>query len=244
MVTMLDYISRVPSLMEKILQHAQENFSRVFTAYSPSAIDEICLIGSGSSFNAASTARYLAEKAANVRVTVALPNEFLHAYSVRNPHALYVFISQTGSSTLTREALRHVKEKKLMNAAVSENADTSIAKAADAFIDMGCGHEEYGIRTIGYSTTVLTLMLLGMELGRRRGTLQQDEYKALVDQARAVSARIPAVIEATQRWMDRAKRKIMRSSFIAFTGTGALYGVAMEAAVKMWEAPQFPSAGY
>lgn len=37
---------------------------------------------------------------------------------------------------------------------------------------------------------------------------------------------------------------IMRSSFIAFTGTAALYGVAMEGAVKVWEAPQYPSAGY
>ena len=36
----------------------------------------------------------------------------------------------------------------------------------------------------------------------------------------------------------------MRSRFIAFTGAGTLYGVAMEAAVKTWEAPQYPSAGY
>lgn len=244
MVTMLDCIGRVPSLLEKLLQHAQKNFVEVFAAYPPAEIDEICLIGSGSSFNAASTARYLAERAAKVRVTVVLPNEFLHAYSVRNPNALYVFISQTGTATLTREALRYVKEKKLMNAAVSEGPDTPIAQEAGAFIDMGCGHEEYGIRTIGYSATVLTLMLLGMELGKRRGTLQQDKYQVLVEQASAVIGGIPSVIEAANRWMDRAKRKIMRSSFIAFTGAGALYGVAMEAAVKMWEAPQFPSAGY
>ncbi len=244
MVTMLDCIRRVPSLMETILARAPETFSQVFETYNTSGIDELCFIGSGSSFNGAATARYLAEQASGVRVSVVLPNEFLKAYTVRNPRALHVFISQTGTSTLTREALRYVKEKKLMSAAVSEAAETPVAREAGAFIDMGCGHEEYGMRTIGYSTTVFTLMLLGMELGRRRGALSSEEYESLAAQARAAAAGIPGVIEAAQGWMDRARRRIMRSSFIAFTGTAALYGVAMEGAVKVWEAPQYPSAGY
>lgn len=244
MVTMLDCIERVPSLLDRILANTKQTFDEVFTVYDPKEIDEICLIGSGTSHNSAVTARYLAETASGVRVTPMLPNEFLYSFSVRNPKALYVFISQTGTSTVTMEAVQYVNAQSFMSACVSEKPDTPIAKEAKAFIDMGCGYEEYPMRTIGYSTTVLTLMLLGLELGRRSGHLSEADYEDYLAQARAASANIPDVIARALKWMDTSRRKIMKSAFIAFTGADSLYGVAMEAAVKVWEAPQFPSAGY
>ena len=244
MVTMLDCIRRVPSLLDAIIENADRTFEQVFATFDPAGIDEICLIGSGTSYNSAATARYLAEAASGVRVSVVLPNEFLYAYTVRNPKALHVFISQTGTSTVTMNAMRYVNENGLMSAAVSEKAETPLAREAKAFINMGCGHEEFGMRTIGYSTTVLTLMLLGMKLGLKTGRLGGDAYRAYLSQAKAASQNIPQVIEKALHWMDVGRRRIMRADFIAFSGTAALYGVATEAAVTVWEAPQYPSAGY
>ena len=37
---------------------------------------------------------------------------------------------------------------------------------------------------------------------------------------------------------------MLRSDCLVFTGSGALYGVALEAAVKVWETPQIPSFAY
>lgn len=244
MVTMLDCIKRVPSLLDRIIEKAHSTFDDVFTKFDPNAIDEICLVGSGTSHNSALTARYLMEAASGVRVTPVLPNEFLYSFTVRNPHALYVFISQTGTSTVTMEAVQYVNANGGMSVCISEKADTPIAKEAAAFIDMGCGYEEYPMRTIGYSTTVMTLMMLGLELGFRRGTLSEADYENYLAQAKAASANIPEVITRALHWMDTSRRRIMKSAFIAFTGADALYGVAVEAAVKVWEAPQFPSAGY
>ena len=244
MVTMLDCIERVPSLLNAIIENGHSTFDDVFAKFNPNAIDEICLVGSGTSHNSAVTARYLMEKASGVRVTPVLPNEFLYSFSVRNPHALYVFISQTGTSTVTMEAVQYVNSQGYMSVCVSEKLDTPIAKEAGAYINMGCGREEYPMRTIGYSTTVMTLMMLGLELGYRRGTLGEEAYADYLTQAKAAAANIPQVISAAQKWVDNCKRRIMKSAFIAFTGADALYGVAVEAAVKVWEAPQFPSAGY
>lgn len=244
MVTMLDCIKRIPSLLEQILSEAEGRFGEVFGCILAERVDELVFIGSGTSFNGASTARYLAERASGVRVTVVLPEEFLYEYSFRNPNALYVFISQTGTSAITLKALRYVKEKGYMSLAVSESADTPIAREADIFLDMGCGHEEYGMRTIGYSTTVLTLMWLGIELGVHRKNMNREAYGEYQKQAKAAAANIPDVIRKAMAWMDTSRRRMMKSQFFAFTGTGPLYGVSMEAAVKMWEAPQYPSGGY
>lgn len=244
MVTMLDCIRRVPSLIEMIWQQRQENFAQVFATYDPSQIDEIVLIGSGSSQTAAQTAHYLCEQASGVRVSALPPNEFKNNCYVRNPKALHVFISQTGTSTALLDTIAYTKELGLKTAVVSEKLDTPALKLGGAYICMGCGHEEYGIRTIGYSTTVMTLMTLGIMLGEKRGFLCDSDVAAYGQQAMDAAHSIPEVIEKTLHFMDVSRRRIMRSRFIAFTGVGPLWGVAQEGAVKMWEAPQFPSAAY
>ena len=244
MVTMLDCIERIPSLLHGILDRNHTIFDDVFSRFDPNSIDEICLVGSGTSQNSALTARYLMESASGVRVTPMLPNDILYSFTVRNPRALYVFISQTGTSTVTMEAVQYVNKNGFQSVCISEKPDTPIAKEAAAYINMGCGYEEYPMRTIGYSTTVLTLMLLGLELGWRCGRLDDAAYEAYIAQARAAAENIPYVIKLAHHWVDKCKRRIMKSGFIAFTGRESLYGVAVEAAVKVWEAPQFPSAGY
>jgi len=245
-VTMLDCIRRVPSILNAILGKEGQGAlcDAVFQKFEPGKIDELYFIGSGTSYNGCATARYLAEEASGVRVSVAPPGEFLRGRSVRNPDALYVFVSQTGTSTELMEALAFANAQGFKTLGVSEAAGTPIAKAAGAYLDMGCGKEEFGMRTIGYSSTVLTLTLLGVELGARRGTLTAQAKEGYLAQAAAASANLPAVIDAALLWMDRCKRNILRSSFIAFTGEASLYGVAQEAAVKVWEAPQYPAAGY
>lgn len=244
MVSMLDCIRRVPSLMEMIWQQRQETFAQVFMNYDPSQIDEIVLIGSGSSLTAAQTAHYLCEQASGIRVSALPPNEFKNNCHVRNPKALHVFISQTGTSTALLDTIAYTKELGLKTAVVSEKPDTPAPMLSGAYICMGCGHEEYGIRTIGYSTTVMTLMLLGIMLGEKRGFLCNSDVASYGQQAMDAAHSIPEVIEKTLHFMDVSRRRIMRSRFISFTGVGSLWGVAQEAAVKMWEAPQYPSAGY
>ena len=244
MITILDCIRRVPRLLEEIRTSREQTMRQVLSTYPAREMNEICLIGSGTSFTSASTAQYMMEKYCGMRVSVMLPNDFLHVRSYRNPRALHVFISQTGTSSALLEALEMCRENDLMNAVLSESVDTPAARLAAAFICMGCGPEEYPIRTIGYSTTVCTLMMLAMSMGETRGVLSEGDIARLDQQLQAAIASIPDVIDRTLRWMDHSRRRIMRSRFIAFTGVGALYGVAMEASVKMWEAPQFPSAGY
>ena len=246
MVSLLDCIKRVPSLLEAILEKREETFSGVFQKYGERLIntDELVLVGSGTSNTSAITARYLTEQASGVRVTVVTPNEFINSVSYRNKEALYLFISQTGTSKLTLKALNLAEENGWMTAAISEASTTPAAQGAGAYIDMGCGREEYPMRTIGYSTTVLTIMLLGMELGRRNGFLKKDIEQEYIGQAKRAVANIAPVIEKTMAWLDKDRRNMLQADCIVFTGAGALYGVALEGAVKVWETPQIISIGY
>ena len=244
MVTMLECILRVPERLDAIRKDYPQTMQGLLSVYPADSFERIIIIGSGTSFTSSSTAQYQMEKFSGMPVNVMLPNEFLRARTYRDKKALHLFISQTGTSSALLEALDVCAEHGLKNAVMSEKPDTPAAKKAAAFVCMGCGPEEYGIRTIGYSTTVCSLMLLGAAIGLANGTLTAEDVARIDAQLQAVIASIPDVVERTLKWMDTSRRKIMRSRFIAFTGVGALYGVAMEGAVKVWEGPQFPAAGY
>ncbi len=243
---MLDCIKRIPSILDAILDKADQTFTSLWETYGDNVdtVDEIILIGSGSSNTASITSRFMVEQTSGLRVTIMVPSDVLYHHTVRNPNALYVFISQTGTSTLTRKALQLANQQGWMTAAISESATTPIAQEAGVFIDMGCGYEEYPMRTIGFSSSVLTAALLGMQLGRKRGFLSPRAYDEHAANAKAAAGNIPAIIDATMSWLDTNRRNMLRSDCIIFSGSGALHGVAMEGAVKVWETPQITSIGY
>ena len=246
MVSMLDCIKRVPSVLHTVIDRKNHTFAPLLEKYQErlAELDEIVLIGSGTSNTSSITARYFAERASGIRVSAAVPNEFLHSLTARNPKALYLFLSQTGTSILTRQALRFANEQGFMTAALSEAAATPIAREAGVFLDLCCGYEEYPMRTIGYSASVLSVMLLAMHIGRRRGTLSGAAHAEYVGLAKDAAASIPGVIDKALLWMENNRRSMMRGDALIFYGSGALYGVALEAAVKAWETPQVVSIGY
>lgn len=240
MVSMLDCIKRVPERMRWMIEHLEEVFKPLDERFADSVAqwDELVFIGCGTSSTSAVTARFPAQKLAGIRVTPVLPGDFINEQAVRNPKALYVFVSQTGTSVLTREALKVAHRLGYPTLAVSEAPDTPISQDADAFLYMGCGVEEYPMRTIGYSTSVLILILLGLWVGRRQHTLSAEAKEAFLKDTYVAADQIGPVIDQTLQWMEKERRQMMRSDCLVFTGSGALCGVAMEAAVKMWETPQ------
>ena len=246
MVTMYDCILRESAALKGIVHGYEKTFAPLWAYLGDgfSDIDEICLIGSGTSYTAGVTARYLAQNLSGIRVTVEMPNPFLNSLGAINPKALYVFVSQTGTSTITRKALEMVKAKGYKTAAISYAADTPIAKIAGAYIDMGCGVEECGMRTVGYSCSVMTIAFLGLALGIKRKNISAEETAQYIAQANAAAENIDNVIEIAGQWATACRRKMLRSDCIVITGADALFGVGLEAAVKIWEGPQIVSIGY
>ena len=246
MVTLLDCIERVPQQLEAIIQNRRETFSGLLSALEErlEKLDEIILIGSGTSNTAAITAKFFVEKVTGIRTIAVYPNDFCHNTFYYSPNALYVFISQTGTSRVVRDAQKMIKDKGYLTACISENSETPLATETPVFIDMGCGVEEHMTRTIGYSTSVFTTMMMGLEIGLMRGHITQNQYDEYIDAAKKVPDSQRSITPRVMKWMDVVKRQMMRSRCLVFTGADALQGVALEAAVKVWEIPQYISIGY
>ena len=243
---MIECIIREKQINQEIISNRKETFRQFNDFYKEHVddINEIVFVGSGSS-NTSSTAAYqIVERFSGISTIAYLPNLFLNK-TVYNPKALYVFISQTGNSTLTQQAVIKVRELGCHTVAVSEKADTKIARETELFINMGCGFEEYGMRTIGYCATILTELLMGLEMGLINGHIDQETYDRQIAEAWATTENHDRVVELANSWFDMVKDEIASGESFMIYGPKSLFGVALEAALKILEVDKrYAAVGY
>lgn len=237
MITLLDCINRVPLITDSIIEKRGATFKPLIDKWNDElkTINQIILVGSGTSNTSAVTARGFIEKVTKLQTICILPNEFLYNTYVYNPNALYVFTSQSGTSSLTNEAVRKMKELGYKTISITESDETPLAKAADLHINMGCGKEEYGMRTIGYCASILTLMLLGLEIAKHINSVSEEEYTKYIHHASLISTNHKNICDKTLAWFDHNKEQLLYSKSFTIYGNRSLYGVALEGALKILE---------
>lgn len=243
---MLECIKREQQVLTAILDKRKETTKELIDYYKEhkDAVSQILFIGSGSSNTSSIAAFQMVEKFSGLSTSTMIPNLFLNK-SVYDSKTLCVFISQTGSSTLTQSAVKRAKENGCLTVAVSEAANTKVAREADLFVNMGCGDEEYGQRTIGFSSTVLTEMVIGLEMGLANGRLSEEEYNAYVKDAYAMATNINYVIAQTEVWYQNVKDIISNGTHFMILGPKSLYGIALEGALKILEVDKrYSAVGY
>jgi Glucosamine 6-phosphate synthetase, contains amidotransferase and phosphosugar isomerase domains len=236
--TMMTYIHEEHATLTKIL----DNYPAAIPAISDDS--EWLLLATGSSVNAAVSAKYYIESLSNVRVTIAEPFHYEH-FEKHNPAIRTVLaVSQSGESTSTLHALAALKKQHPVKTfGLTSKPQSELAKTADAFVLLDIGEERVGYVTKGYSATILTLMLIGLrhavELHAIDETREQQELAML---RQAVDA-IPAIIDTTESFFSRWQDELIASPRFTSIGYGPAVGVCMEMATKFTETVRVPSQG-
>ena len=246
MVTMLDCIRRVAPITKEIVKNAQVNTDGLVNALGENInkINEIIICGAGSSNTSSMTAAGFMEKVTGIQVHTFMANQF-NRKSVYNPDALYIFVSQTGTSTLVKEMVARMNEKGCYTVAITEDEATPVGREAKIHVNMGCGYEEYWFRTIGYCSSVLTLMIIGLRIALERGTITSKQYNEYLDEAVKAAENHPAVVDKTVKWFEAHKNQLIKARCFIIYGSGPLHGVALEGALKILEtAKHFMAIGY
>ncbi len=246
MVTLLNCIERIPSVLKTVTERRKEAIKPLidYLGNDLDRINEVIFVGSGTSNTSAMTSQPFFEKVSGLRTKVVFPSSITGEGHVYNPDALYLFTSQTGTSIMTRDLQKQLLEKGYLCVSLTESENTPLAKDSKAHVILNCGNEEYAMRTIGYAASVLTHMLIAMELGLVKGTLTADDYKMYVESVEKLPESHENIRNQAIPWFQKNKRLMMRSDCVIFTGSDSLYGVALEGAVKFWEMPQVISMGY
>ena len=190
MSTILDCIKRIPSVLTHILDTWDDTFRPLDELLNDCGriLDEIVVVGSGTSGTSAMTAQPFIEKASGLRTRVLMPNTSVEETHVLNANALYVFLSQTGTSKVVCQGMEKLQQRGCVCVAMTQKDDTTLANIANYHVCLNCGMEEFSMRTIGYAASVMDLMLLAIRVGKQNGHLSDEKAAAYIADAKKVPA--------------------------------------------------------
>jgi len=202
------------------------------------------ILATGSSFNAAKSAKYYIENIGQARVSIEEPFHY-QFFEKHNPMIdLIIGVSQSGESTSTINAIKNLKKSATVTTlGLTSKMGSELANTVDLAVDIHIGEERVGYVTKGYVATILTLMLLGLRSARADGfiTLEQEAAE-LAMFARAINA-IPALIDNTEAFYQAWQQELNAGQRFTSIGYGPAVGVCKEMETKFAETVRAPSQG-
>ncbi|MBJ6359999.1 SIS domain-containing protein [Paenibacillus sp. GCM10012307] len=240
--TMMTYIHEEQAMSRDILSKYPEQV-RPFADLAKDKEDWLVL-ATGSSYNAALSAKYFIEKWADVRIDVREPFHFTY-YDKISPHIdLAIGISQSGQSTSTIGALNRIrKQSGIRTVSLSSDPNSAISEAADISIDIGCGKERVGYVTKGFLATVLTFMLAGLHLAELKGRATKEEVSRALKEFQTAIDAIPDIIAGTESFYALHKEALISAPRFTAIGYGPAVGTIKEVETKFCETVRMPSQG-
>jgi glucosamine--fructose-6-phosphate aminotransferase (isomerizing) len=206
-------------------------------------INRVYFVACGTSAHAAMAGRYWIEQLAKVPAVVEIASEVRYREPVFGAGDLVVAVSQSGETLDTLAALKAAKEKGAYVLAVANVIDSAIPRASDAALYTHAGPEIGVASTKCFSAQLVAMLLLAIYLGRRRGTLAQDDARRILE----VLARCPHQMRDVLAKEDEIRflaKKYVRTAHMLFLGRGTGYPIALEGALKLKEISYIHAEGY
>jgi glucosamine--fructose-6-phosphate aminotransferase (isomerizing) len=207
-------------------------------------LDRVVVVACGTSWHAGLSGRNLIEALARVPVQVELASEFRNREPLVDGRTLVLAISQSGETADTLAAVKVAKAKGARAMAICNVVGSAIARECDLGTLFTRAGPEIGVAsTKAFTTQLAALFLLGIRLGRLRGTLSADEARRHIEALERVPAWMEQMIRQEPAVLPVARR-CATARDVLFLGRGAQYPVALEGALKLKEISYIHAEGY
>lgn len=244
MSTMLDYIDRESEVLGVILNEYEAKLAPLKEYLANKAVNKIMILATGSSYNAVLCAKYYFETQFGMLVEIKEPYNFTHYERVDPTTDLVIAVSQSGKSASTLEAVKKVQTQSIPVFCLTSNPASPVAQQADGVLDINTGIESVGFVTLGFSATVLNLLLIALTMAEQGGLLKPGEKEKAQADLKEIARAIPDVIDKTNAFFTRHRQHFIEAQRFVAIGYGALVGVAKEFETKFTETVRLPSSGF
>src|SRR3954471_21933025 len=207
------------------------------------SIPRVTVVGCGTAFYAGMVAKYWLEQVARVPVELDIASEFRYREAPMPEGGLALFISQSGETLDTLEALRYAKRQKQHILSVINVAESTIAREADVVLSTLAGPEIGVASTKAFTTQLAVLAMLTIALGRARGTIDADAEAAMVGQLAEIPSRANEVLYHDER-LQQIAAEIAQARDVLYLGRGTSFPLALEGALKLKEISYIHAEGY
>jgi len=207
-----------------------------------SRIRRIVIVACGTSWHAGLVGRHILEELSEIPVSVEYASEYRYRRELRIPGTLTIAISQSGETADTLEALRAAKAAGSTVIGLVNVVGSTIAREADGGIYLHAGPEIGVASTKAFTAQVVSLLLLGLWLGRQRG-MSVDEGRAMVTELLGLPELVARALQVEPQVRSLAERHAQARNAL-YLGRGVNFPVALEGALKLKEISYIHAEGY
>ena len=219
----------------------------IFGVGADKVLEKVCqvhIVACGTSYHAGLVARYQLEELANIPCTVEVASEYRYRHPVVPPQTLFVAISQSGETADTLAALRHAKSSGYLAALVICNVpESSIVREADLVLMTRAGPEIGVAATKAFTTQLVALQLLVLELAQLVGTVEDGQVANWAAELHHLPGLIAKALELDDEIEELAEQFVEKHHAL-FLGRGSHYPIAMEGALKLKEISYIHAEAY
>ncbi len=193
----------------------------------------IILLGCGTAWHAGLVGEFAIEQLAKIPTETEYASEFRYRNPIIEDHTVVVAISQSGETADTLASIELAKDRGATVLGIVNVVGSTIARVTDAGVYLRVGPEIGVASTKAFTAQVAVLMMLGIELARRRH-LSGDDAKYYIEELAAIPDKISQIFEQNDHIRRIAAENSDNENWL-FLGRGFNYPVALEGALKLKE---------
>ncbi len=203
----------------------------------------IIIVACGTSWHAGLIGKQIFETLCRIPVEVEYASEFRYRNPVVTEDDVVIAISQSGETADTLAAVQLAKEKGAFIYGVCNAIGSSIPRATDTGTYIHVGPEIGVASTKAFTGQVTVLTMIALALADAKGTVNREEYLAIVKQLSEIPEKIKEVLALNEQVADLARTFTYARNFL-YLGRGFSYPVALEGALKLKEISYIHAEGY
>ena len=206
-------------------------------------IEQVVILGCGTSWHAGLVGKFLIEQLARLRVDVDYGSEFRYRNPIGGANTLAVVITQSGETADSLAALREARAKGALIVTVCNVVGSMATREADGTVYTHAGPEIGVASTKAFTAQLIALNFLALHLAQLRGAADADTIRHHI----AGMTQLPGLIRRTLRCDDtiaRIAKRFYRRNHFLYLGRGVNYPIALEGALKLKEISYIHAEGY
>jgi len=207
-------------------------------------VKQVHIVACGTSFHAGAVARYQLEGLAGIPCMVDVASEYRYRNPVVPDNSLFIAISQSGETADTLAAMRHAKKAGyLATLAICNVPESSIVREAELVLMTRAGLEIGVASTKAFTTQLVALQLLVLELAQLGGRVSGEQLAEWVRELNQLPGKLEQALELNDR-IELLAEHFVEKHHALFLGRGSHYPIAMEGALKLKEISYIHAEAY
>ena len=188
-------------------------------------------------------AEYLFEEFIRIPVEVEYASEFRYRDPILYPDDVVIAISQSGETADTIAAINIAKEKGAFVYGICNVVGSTISRITDTGCYTHAGPEIGVASTKAFTTQITVIALIGLYLGKAKGTLSRSAYQAYVTELENIPQKVERIL-TSQAFIETVAQSFEAAQNCIYLGRGYNFPVALEGALKLKEISYIHAEGY